>query len=63
MADRDKAKALAEALAHPDDPIEERVLIFRPRCGGIIIGAADYRCDECGQVFTVEELRELVSRT
>jgi hypothetical protein len=60
MTDQQKRAALAEALAHPEDPIEEQLLIFHPVCGGIITGAGEYRCDECGRRFTADELRELL---
>src|SRR3954447_3648858 len=57
----DQQKALEEALDHPENPIDEYVLIFHPECGGIITGIGEFRCDECGLQFSVEELRDVLS--
>jgi hypothetical protein len=60
MTDQTKKAVLAEALAHPQDRLEEHILVFHLECAGIIIGAGEYRCQECGQLFSIEELRNLV---
>jgi hypothetical protein len=59
----DQQRALEDALAHPESPIDEYVLIFHPECAGIIIGAGEFYCDECKKRFSVEELRGFTSPT